>query len=155
MRASRPCSVALALLPQLQEIAMAISRFRSRWQATALMLCAVTIALSPTAGSAADEAALNALRQEIADLRARVERLEGELAAGVPVNPARVVQPVEGGWHAPQNWALLTEGMMPDRVIEVLGEADRVRVINKYEYWHYGDGVVRFYLGRLRSWDAP
>ena len=64
---------------------MAISRSRLRSQATALVLCAVTVALVPTGSSAADEAALNALREEIADLRARVERLEGEHASGVAV----------------------------------------------------------------------
>lgn len=134
---------------------MAISRSRLRSQATALVLCAVTVALVPTGSSAADEAALNALREEIADLRARVERLEGELASGVAVNPARVVQPVEGGWHAPRNWELLTRGMEPNRVTEILGDAERVRVVHKYEFWYYGEGVARFYLGRLKSWDRP
>lgn len=134
---------------------MAISRSRLRSQATALVLCTAAVALAPAGSSAADEAALNALRGEIADLRARVERLEGELASGVAVNPARVVQPVEGGWNAPSNWELLTRGMEPDRVTEILGEAERVRVVHKHEFWYYGNGVARFYLGRLKSWDRP
>ena len=134
---------------------MAISRSRLRPQATALVLCAVTVALAPTGSSAADDAALNALREEIADLRARVERLEGELASGVAVNPARVVQPVAGGWQAPSNWDLLARGMEPGRVTEILGNPERVRVVQKFEFWHYGEGLARFYLGRLKSWDRP
>lgn len=112
-------------------------------------------ALAPVSGFAADEAAIEALRKEIADLRARVERLEGDVASGVPVNPARVIQPAEGGWRTAGNWDLLAKGMGDDRVVEILGEAERVRAVGKYEFWHYGSGVVRFYLGRLKSWDRP
>jgi len=133
---------------------MSISRLTGR-HALVIALCGATIALAPAAASAADDAAINALRQEIADLRARVERLETDIKSGVAINPARVIQPVEGGWRAPRNWDLLTAGMSPDGVTEILGEAERVRVVSKFEFWQYGKGQVKFYLGRLKSWDKP
>lgn len=134
---------------------MFVSTYALGRHAMACALCAMTVLLTPAGSAVADEAAIDALRQELAELRERVNRLEAEIATGVAANPAKVVQPVEGGWRAPSNWDLLTPGMEPYRVTEMLGEADRVRVVKKYEFWHYGDGVVRFYLGRVKSWDRP
>lgn len=101
------------------------------------------------------DAQLKALQQEIAELRSRVQRLEQELSAGVAVNPARVVQPVAGGWHATHNWDLMEKGLSQQRVVEILGEAESSRRINKFEIWQYGEGTVKFYLGRVKSWERP
>lgn len=111
--------------------------------------------LAPAGALAADDAAIEALRKEIADLRERVQKLEGEISEGVAVNPAKVVQPVEGGWRAEQNWSLLMKGMDRYQVAEILGEAEDTRRISKFDIWEYGKGQVKFYLGRLKSWQKP
>jgi hypothetical protein len=45
--------------------------------------------------------------------------------------------------------------MEPYRVEEILGEAEAERRVKKFEYWSYGNGILRFYLGRLKSWEVP
>jgi len=112
-------------------------------------------ALAPACTLAADDADITALRQEVAELRARVARLEADVASGVAVNPARQAQPVKGGWQAAQNWGLLSKGMDKSRVEEILGEAQHTRSISKFDIWRYGKGEVRFYLGRVSSWHKP
>jgi hypothetical protein len=105
--------------------------------------------------AAADSGDIEALRAEIADLRARVEHLEKEVRTGVAINPARAVKPLPGGWNNEKNWKLLARDMQHERVQEILGEPDRTRNVSKFEYWYYGQGKVTFYQGRLKSWDRP
>jgi hypothetical protein len=118
--------------------------------AFAIMLWSATFT-----ATAADGSDIQALRAEIADLRARVEHLEKEISSGVAVNPARVVKPLPGGWKNEKNWKLLAKGMERERVEEILGEPDGARNVSKFEYWDYGQGKATFYLGRLKSWDRP
>lgn len=118
------------------------------------MICMALI-LGPANTWAASDAQIEALQKEVADLRARVERLEGDVATGVAVNPAHKVQPVDGGWHSDHNWALLSGGMEKSRVEEILGAAEDTRKIGKFDLWQYGQGVVKFYMGRVSSWRKP
>jgi len=134
---------------------MSLPRTRQSRPAVAIALVCMAVALVPSGTLAADDATIEALRKEIAELRLRVQRLENEVSSGVAVNPARVVQPVEGGWHAAQNWDLLVKGMERQRVTEILGEAEDTRKINKFDIWQYGTGQAKFYLGRLTSWRKP
>lgn len=115
----------------------------------------LVIGLFPACALAASDAEIEVLRQEIMDLRARVEKLEGDVSTGVAVNPAKVVQPVDGGWRVPGNWDLLVKGMDQRRVTEILGEAEDTRAIHKFDIWEYGAGQAKFYLGRLKSWRKP
>lgn len=121
------------------------------------VLCAgfLAIALSPVSGFAASDADIEALRKEIADLRARVERLEGDVASGVAVNPARKVEPMAGGWKNDHNWQLVAKGMTKSQVEEILGAAEDSRRIGKFEIWEYGKGKVTLYMGRVKSWEQP
>lgn len=112
--------------------------------------------LSAAGHVAADDVRrIEALQLQIGDLRARVERLETQLQAGVPVHPARKVQPVPGGWRKAANWGLLVKGLSDYEVVKILGEPEGRKTVNKYEFWHYGDGKARFYLRRLKSWELP
>ena len=117
-------------------------------------LLAVPTSVSAAGGTPA-ELEIEALQQQILELRERVERLEARMAQGIPVNRAEEVEPVPGGWRKAFNWNLLVRGMTMEEVIEILGEPQDRRSANKYEFWEYGDGLVRMYLRRLRSWDIP
>lgn len=121
-------------------------------RAAALAIVLWSATFTATAAEGGD---IEALRAEIADLRARVEHLEKEVSTGVAINPARVVKPLPGGWNNDKNWKLLARGMQRERVQEILGEPDRTRNVSKFEYWEYGQGKATFYLGRLKSWDRP
>ena len=135
---------------------MSLSTPRLRQPIAALLLLPLTgIPAAHAADAGTTEAQIEALRQQVMELQSRVERLEGQYDQGVPVNPALKVQPVPGGWHKTANWKLLANGMTADRVVEILGAADNERSVSKFELWDYGDGKVRFYLGRLKSWDIP
>jgi len=90
------------------------------------------------------------------DLQQRVEKLESDLAstdaAVVAVQPPKVVP---GGWRKQANWRVLDKGMEKHRVEEILGPREGSRRVGKFEYWSYGNGLLRFYFGRLKSWEIP
>ena len=112
--------------------------------------------LAPAAATADLSAEVELLRQQVSDLQARVEQLEGRVQQGLPVNRALEVQPLACGWREEFNWSLLDGGMHTSRVSEILGEPERTRSVSKFDYWHYGeDGLLRFYLDRLKSWEVP
>jgi hypothetical protein len=112
--------------------------------------------LVPGSAAADLSAEVELLRQQVRDLQARVEQIEGRVQQGLPVNRALEVQPVAGGWREEFNWSLLDSGMQTFRVSEILGEPERRRSVSKFDYWHYGeDGLLRFYMGRLKSWEVP
>ena len=121
-----------------------------------LLIALISAAPLPSAADAAPEGpTTEALQQQIRELQARVDRLEATIQQGVPVNPAQTVQPVPGGWKKEANWHLLTKGMATHEVTEILGEPQRRRSVNKFEFWEYGDGLARLYLRRLKSWEIP
>ena len=120
-----------------------------------LLLALLSATLPLAAAAASPEAEIELLKRQVLDLQERVKRLEGEVAEGVPVNVAREVQPVPGGWRKSHNWTLLDEGMTAFRVKEILGEPDRERSVKKFDFWYYGDAKVSLYLRRLNSWDVP
>jgi len=123
---------------------------------TLLVSCLMFSGLSSIpAHSAPSDADMQALRAELAALRARVEILEKDMASGVAINPARKVAPLPGGATNSKNWKLLAKGMEPDRVTEILGEPERRKSIRKHENWYYPNGKVTFYLRRLKSFDTP
>ena len=100
-------------------------------------------------------AEIEVLKQQVLDLQKRVERLEGEIEQGVPVNPGRVVEPEPGGWRTAGNWDLLAKGLPYYEIIRILGEPESTKRVKKFEYWYYGDGKLRLYLRRLKSWEVP
>lgn len=124
----------------------------TRMIALAMLLCAG----GGQALADSNSAEIEVLRQQVRDLQARVEKLESGMqraeAAAIVVG---AVDPVPGGWRKEENWRLLTRGLPTTRVVEILGEPDDTRTIKKFEYWEYGDGLTRFYMGRLKSWDIP
>ena len=109
----------------------------------------------PAADAAPEGPTTEELQQQIRELQTRVDRLEATIQQGVPVNPAQTVQPIPGGWKKEANWNLLTKGMTTHEVTEILAEPQRRRSVNKFEFWEYGDGLARFYLRRLKSWEIP
>jgi len=99
---------------------------------------------------------IEALKRQLLDLQQRVEKLESGLASTDAVVDA--VQPpkvVPGGWRKQANWRALDKGMEKHRVEEILGPREGSRRVGKFEYWSYGNGVLRFYFGRLKSWEIP
>jgi len=114
----------------------------------------LSIFLAP-ASVASESMELQTLQAEVAELRARVERLERDLNEGIAINPARKVQAQPGGWNNPKNWKLLAKGMEGERVEEILGAPQTTKTIKKHVLWYYGDGKVTFYLRRLKSFEKP
>jgi len=122
-------------------------------RAVPLLLC-LTLVVQPAA-AAAEGDDIATLKQQVRDLQMRVERLEKELEQGVPVNTARKIEPVPGGWRKAHNWKLLSQGMAGYEVKRILGEPDRQKTVKKFGYWYYGDGKVSIYMRRLKGWDVP
>ena len=121
-----------------------------------LVLAAAIAILSSVAGAAPTQnSEIEVLKQQIRDLQTRVERLEGDFADGIAVNPARKVEPEPGGWRTASNWKLLAKGMPYNEVIRILGEPESTKSVKKFEHWRYGDGILRLYLRRLKSWENP
>jgi len=122
----------------------------------ALLVSLLLFASVPLAQQAhEDDSEIESLRRQILDLQKRVERLEGEVEQGVPVNMARKVEPVPGGWRKVHNWNLLEAGMSDYEVIEILGEPDREKTVKKFDFWYYGDGKLSVYMRRLKRWQVP
>jgi hypothetical protein len=123
---------------------------------TLLALCLLSLATLPAgAQDTAPASEIELLRQQVEDLQARVSRLEDEIEQGMPVNVARSVEPVPGGWRKMTNWKRLAGGMDGHTVTRFLGEPDRKKTVKKFEFWYYGDGKASLYLGRLSDWDIP
>ncbi|MGB5639906.1 MAG: hypothetical protein WBM63_12350 [Sedimenticolaceae bacterium] len=95
------------------------------------------------------------LKQQLHDLQMRVEQLEQKLQQGLTTAPAAPAEPVPGGWRKQANWALLSAGMSDHRVREILGVPQDETTVSKFEFWDYGDGKARLYMGRLKSWEIP
>jgi hypothetical protein len=113
---------------------------------------------SQAAEPASDRQLIESLQQEVRELRKRVERLEAERERPAPApvaQPAPPSEPVPGGWRTASNWGLLQKGQTDEEVAGILGEPDNRRSVRKFELWEYGDGIVRFYLRRLKSWEMP
>ncbi|MCB1772968.1 MAG: hypothetical protein KDI88_05090 [Gammaproteobacteria bacterium] len=105
---------------------------------------------------AAADPEIEALKQQLLDLQQRVEKLEAGLATtDAAVEAVKPPEVVPGGWRKQANWRVLDKGMETHRVEEILGAADSTRRVGKFEYWEYGNGLLRFYLGRLKSWEIP
>lgn len=116
-----------------------------------MALCAPALFAAP-----ADQSELEALRERIVELEARVQRLESELAStDAALEAAKPPEVMPGGWRRQANWRVLEKGMEGFRVKEILGEPDNTRRARKFEYYEYGNGLVRFYLGRVKSWEVP
>lgn len=119
--------------------------------ATALSLW---LAGSAAAVGAPGQDDVEVLKRQMRALEQRVERLEAELAGTRDAVQAAVpAQPVAGGWRSAHNWQLLERGMESHDVQAILGEPSDTRRISKFEHWIYSDGLLRFYLGRLKSWE--
>jgi hypothetical protein len=127
----------------------------STWVGSRLILFLLLFAPLAPAADESQQRQIEALKQQLQDLQERVKRLEGEVEQGVPVNIARKVEPVPGGWRKEHNWKLLVEGMSDYEVIKIVGEPDRQKTVKKFEFWYYGDGKVSLYMRRLKSWDIP
>jgi hypothetical protein len=111
----------------------------------------------PVAAEPADSVEVERLRDRVSDLEARIERLEAGLAdTDAALEAAKPPEVVPGGWRQAANWRVLDKGLEGWRVREILGEPDDTWKVSKFEYYAYGDGgLVRFYLGRVKSWELP
>ena len=87
-----------------------------------------------TAEPSSESQEIEALKQQLHDLQARVERLESNVAEGL---------------------RLLAKGMDKAEVVRILGQPQSRKTVSKHEFWRYGDGTVRLYLARLKSWELP
>ncbi len=112
---------------------------------------------SQAAEPTSDRQLIESLQQEVRELRERVERLEAERQQAAPpvAQPVPPAGPTPGGWRTSSNWGLLEKGQTDEEVAAILGEPDNRRTVKKFELWEYGDGIVRFYLRRLKSWEIP
>lgn len=118
--------------------------------------CVAALLCVPVVAAADDSAAIEDLRQQLRSLQQRVEQLEaGMQTQQAAVEAVQPLRPVAGGWRQAQNWRLLEKGQEGHVVEGFLGEPDNTRRVAKFEYWEYGDGLLRFYLGRLKSWELP
>lgn len=121
-----------------------------------LALVLISAAAAPTiADDRSRDQDVEALRLEVRELRERVERLEGRMSEGVPVNRAKKVEPVPGGWRVASNWQLLFDGMEERDVLDILGDPQRRKTVKRFQFWIYGDGEVRLYMRRVSSWRPP
>jgi hypothetical protein len=121
--------------------------------------CALVLVSAAAAPTIADDRSrdqdVEALRLEVRELRERVERLEGRMSEGLPVNRAKKVEPVAGGWRVASNWQLLFDGMEERDLLDILGDPQRRKTVKKFQFWIYGDGEVRLYMRRVSSWRLP
>ncbi|MFM1891386.1 MAG: hypothetical protein RLZ44_463 [Pseudomonadota bacterium] len=118
-------------------------------------LLAVGATAHVSAASAADSQEIEALKQQVRDLQLRVSRLEANADHGAGLDSGSALQPFPGGWREPDNWKLLGKGMEDHKVLEILGEPDHRKTVGKHEFWSYGDGTVKIYLGRLSGIEPP
>ena len=122
----------------------------------ALVLSLLVSASSTLAANETHQAEeIEALKQQLKDLQARVERLEKREGMGLSFEVEPEMEPVPGSWRKAHNWNLLQEGMTHSQVKAILGEPDRQKTVKKFEFLYYGDGKVSIYLRRLKSWDIP
>jgi hypothetical protein len=124
--------------------------------ALAVLVFAAGLSL-PVSAEPADSGELERLRDRVSDLEARIERLEAGLAdADAAIEAARPPEVVPGGWRKSANWRVIEKGQEGWRVREILGEPGDTWRVSKFEYYAYGEGgLVRFYLGRVKSWEVP
>lgn len=115
-----------------------------------------TGATAPVSAAAPDERQeLEALKQQVRDLQLRVSRLEANADHAASFDSDSAVQPFPGGWREPDNWKLLGKGMEDHKVLQILGEPEQRKTVGKHQFWSYGDGTVKIYLGRLSSVEPP
>lgn len=119
-----------------------------------LSLSFLTLPVAAADGSQ-QEAEIEALRQQLNDLRQRVERLEEGRSSSLSFSTEPEVEPVPGGWRKAHNWELLKEGMTAYQVKAILGEPERQKTVKKFQFLYYGDGKVTVYLRRAKSWQRP
>jgi outer membrane murein-binding lipoprotein Lpp len=121
-----------------------------------IVACAVAGSGLLSTAVLASEADLQAMERRLQALEARVEKLEADLVAtDAAVDAVQPLEPVPGGWRKKANWRVLDKGMQPHEVREVLGEPEDTRRVSKFEYWSYGNGLIRFYFNRVKSWELP
>jgi len=49
----------------------------------------------------------------------------------------------------------LRKGTIGHEVEQILGPPQGTRSVSKFRYWYYGQGQVKFYQGRLKSFITP
>jgi hypothetical protein len=118
--------------------------------ATAGLLLTLGYGLIPMA-QAQPASDIRVLQQQVQDLQARVAELEKKMFKQRVGGEGLAPEPKPGGWKVAYNWQLMRGGLDRSEVRERLGEPDNTRSIGKSSIWEYGDGKVRFYLGRVKS----
>jgi hypothetical protein len=124
-----------------------------------LLLCAMLLQLTPGTTRAGEEdlsARLRALEKQVSELKAEVQRLERQLAAGRGATPLTIGRE---GWRELRNWRSLRKGMSRFEVMRLLGEPGKVSDYYSSERWEYPDalgGRVNFdSSGSVVGWRPP
>ena len=99
-----------------------------------------------------DRDRIDAVEQEILQLKARLSRLESVGEASIDVLDS---SKSFGGWKSISNWRKLTIDMSPNDVQRILGEPERLDG-GQVTIWYYkNDGRVVFMRGKTSQWTEP
>lgn len=114
----------------------------------------LSIGLGLGAVAQAEPAAdIQVLQQQVKDLQARVSLLEKKMFRQQVGGEGAELTPKPGGWKVGYNWQLMRSGLDRHQVRERLGEPENSHAVGKFTIWEYGDGQVKFYLGRVSSFE--
>ena len=95
------------------------------------------------------------LREQAAVLQKRVDALEPGPKQKPDSSERSKPEPSEK-WMTRENWRSLEIGMTKNKVTQLLGEPELVRVMPYGHNWFYKSGYVMFdHLGRLEKWSDP
>ena len=106
----------------------------------------------PLISYANDSDRIDALEQQIQELRIRVSELE---LAILRKNDDKGYSNLEDGWKSKTNWRMLTTGMSTNDVEDILGEPQRVDGGNVMAWYYENSGRVIFIEKRVSGWSEP
>ncbi len=61
----------------------------------------------------------------------------------------------DDGWRNIDNWKALSEGMGTIKVLEILGEPQKVKGASVSKWYYENGGILVFWDGYLQSWTEP
>ena len=102
---------------------------------------------------AQNDARIEALEKEVAELNERLSEIVLLLTAAlISSQEQETSQEMKTDLS---NWRKLKTGMGKNKVIELLGEPNRVNGGKMAEWFYSSDGSVQFYDNKLYSWGEP